>query len=366
MSVKKRKWKTASGATREAYWVRWQDENGVYRSQTLSDTSRAGKDRAEALDKEMRDRVRAAKLGVVVADPDAGAITLHEFTSTVFRDTVYSGWSATTRKTEDSRYAKHVEPTFGDKALRAITRESVKVWYAKLHAEAPATADKSLKLLAAILREAVESERIAANPALIKRRTRATDEVRVFSVAEVESIRTAFGEDHRSAMLTALCAYAGVRPGEEVMALTWSDVLWDADLLKVERLKTGRGKGRRRTTVDLLPWLKADLRAYYLRCGRPVATTPILDGLDYANFTGKGRPWDRALEVAGIDYAAPYSLRHSFASMLLASGQQVFYVADQMGHTTPALVISTYGHLIAEYKGRTIDAAEEVRLTRAA
>jgi integrase len=38
----------------------------------------------------------------------------------------------------------------------------------------------------------------------------------------------------------------------------------------------------------------------------------------------------------------------SFASLLLAEGRTVHYVAAQLGHS-PALTLSTYGHLIAEY-----------------
>jgi site-specific recombinase XerD len=41
--------------------------------------------------------------------------------------------------------------------------------------------------------------------------------------------------------------------------------------------------------------------------------------------------------------------RHSFASLLLAEGRTVHYVAAQLGHS-PALTLSTYGHLIAEYE----------------
>lgn len=56
----------------------------------------------------------------------------------------------------------------------------------------------------------------------------------------------------------------------------------------------------------------------------------------------------------------PYDLRHSFASLLLAEGRSVHYVARRLGHS-PALTLSTYGHLFAEYEhADRIDAEQEI------
>ena len=60
----------------------------------------------------------------------------------------------------------------------------------------------------------------------------------------------------------------------------------------------------------------------------------------------------------------PYDLRHSFASLLLAEGRAVHYVAAQLGHS-PVLTLSTYGHLIAEYADvAQIDAEQEIMRAR--
>lgn len=61
----------------------------------------------------------------------------------------------------------------------------------------------------------------------------------------------------------------------------------------------------------------------------------------------------------------PYDLRHSFASLLLAEGRTVHYVAAQLGHS-PVLTLSTYGHLIVEYADAgAIDVEGEIRCARA-
>ena len=78
------------------------------------------------------------------------------------------------------------------------------------------------------------------------------------------------------------------------------------------------------------------------------------------------RGWRTACRRAGLAAAPrPYDLRHSFASLLLAEGRTVHYVAAQLGHS-PALTLSTYGHLIAEYADAgPIDAEQEITKARA-
>ena len=45
--------------------------------------------------------------------------------------------------------------------------------------------------------------------------------------------------------------------------------------------------------------------------------------------------------------ASPYTLRHSFCSLLLHEGRSVIYVARQLGHDAQ-LTLGTYGHVIDE------------------
>ena len=76
---------------------------------------------------------------------------------------------------------------------------------------------------------------------------------------------------------------------------------------------------------------------------------------------GRRDCWGKACRLAGLPASPrPYDLRHSFASLLLAEGRSVHYVARQLGHS-PALTLSTYGHLFAEYEdAERIDAEAEI------
>jgi site-specific recombinase XerD len=57
-----------------------------------------------------------------------------------------------------------------------------------------------------------------------------------------------------------------------------------------------------------------------------------------------------AAQAAGVEKPHPYALRHSFVSLLLAEGATVVEVAAQAGNS-PAVVLSTYAHVIAELEG---------------
>lgn len=114
-------------------------------------------------------------------------------------------------------------------------------------------------------------------------------------------------------------------------------------------------KTRAVRTVRLLAPLAADLREWRMASGRPGDGALVFPGRDGEAWTKddwdvfRRRGWKTACRRAGLDAAPrPYDLRHSFASLLLAEGRTVHYVAAQLGHS-PVLTLSTYGHLIAEY-----------------
>ena len=73
---------------------------------------------------------------------------------------------------------------------------------------------------------------------------------------------------------------------------------------------------------------------------------------------GTGGAFGRAAAAAGVPDASPYTLRHSFCSLLLHEGRSVIYVARQIGHDAK-LTLGTYGHVIDELEDAPRVAAEE-------
>jgi integrase len=54
---------------------------------------------------------------------------------------------------------------------------------------------------------------------------------------------------------------------------------------------------------------------------------------------------DAAWEAAGIERITLHNCRHSFASLLIASGENPKAVQEFMGHSTITMTFDLYGHL---------------------
>jgi integrase len=324
---------------------------------------------AERFDVEVK---RRRQLGGV-ASLEAGRETLDEFVVEVWARIQTVTLAPKTRTHYASLYDHHLSPYLGRVPLRELRADVIARWQAeRLSAGAgPVAVRQALELLGAILQRAVEAERIAANPTRLVRRARRPrrQEVRPLSPATIEAIRASLGP--RDATLVSVLAYAGLRPGE-ALALRWADVR-ERTLLVERALSQGREedtKTRRHRTVRLLAPLKADLARWRLASRRPpeeALVFPARDGCPWSEAayqSWRRRSFDRAANAASAEYATPYALRHSFASLLLHEGRSVIYVAQQLGHDA-RLTLTRYGHVIDELDEQPrLDAEAAIRAAR--
>jgi integrase len=56
--------------------------------------------------------------------------------------------------------------------------------------------------------------------------------------------------------------------------------------------------------------------------------------------------WVKQLKLAKVEYSNLYQMRHTYASMLLPNGENILWVASQLGHVGTEMVIRTYGKWI--------------------
>ena len=54
-----------------------------------------------------------------------------------------------------------------------------------------------------------------------------------------------------------------------------------------------------------------------------------------------------------------HDLRHTFASLLIAQGESLAYVRDQLGHASIQLTVDTYGHLIPGANRQAVDRLDD-------
>ena len=169
-------------------------------------------------------------------------------------------------------------------------------------------------------------------------------------------------ERQRNALIVSMLAYGGFRPIEDRNA-EWRDVHKDA--MRVYATKT-----RRERYVDLLAPLAEDLAEWRVACkgGTDGLIIPRPSGgswsrEDWANW--RRRVYQPAALAAGVTGdLRPYRLRGSFVSLLLWSGEDLVYVADQAGHSVATLA-RHYAGVIRELRDvPKVPAAELIKAAR--
>jgi integrase len=355
---------------RVVYEVVWRDVERRQRCETFWT-----KREAEARDREIRDLRERGRHDAI----DAGSESLAEATERWWVDHVESSVSQSTAMVYASALDGHLLPRLGSVPIRDLQPADVVALQRELRADGVggAMTQKTLMVLSGIMRHSQLLGRIPANPvAPVRiRQARRKRAIRPLSPQKVEHMRAlALSRGRvRDAVLISLLAYAGLRPGE-ALALTW-DCVGDRALI----VEHGRADGSlkptktdRIRTVSLLAPVNEDLDAW-----RTLASAPADDHLlfprpdgqvfrdtDYHNW--RRRQFDPLTQAADVAGATPYTLRHSFASLLVQAGWNALEISHEMGNS-PEVVQRDYSHLFREFaRGERLNPEQVIAAARRA
>lgn len=70
--------------------------------------------------------------------------------------------------------------------------------------------------------------------------------------------------------------------------------------------------------------------------------------------------WRPILRRASVRYRPPHYLRHAYASFLIAQGESLAYVRDQLGHHSIKLTVDTYGHWLPGSNRQAVDRLDAI------
>ena len=227
--------------------------------------------------------------------------------------------------------------------------------------------NKTLVRLSQILEVALEYELVERNHAKGRnRRAKSTKPKRSWlEVEQVPSFLAAAGPYLRPLVATLLGT--GLRIGE-ACALDWSDINLPAGELRVRESKTAQGEGR---SVDIPVGLLEELAAWKARSPRRKPSDPVFISARrngrfarqttrnaQARFRGIVKRANLKLRAAGIatiDRATPHSCRRTYASIRAAAGDDVVYIAKQLGQTDPKFTFEIYQRATSR-RGKLSDA----------
>jgi integrase len=243
-------------------------------------------------------------------------------------------------------------PAFGDYPLVALETGMIQEFIAKLLAsgKSPKTANNFLVPLRKMLSDAVRWGYLTNNPAADVQRARVVH--KEMKVLTPEQVRRFLAEaEPEYELLYRIAIFCGLRSGE-LLALQWGDIDWQRSQLCVNRsvwkkqITTPKSvRGIRR--IDLGPQLLDALRA-----ARPSKARP--DDLIFTNREGTftcprnlvQRHFHPTLERAGLPRVRWHDLRHTFATLLIASGAHPKLIQYQLGHASIQTTLDRYGHLL--------------------
>lgn len=258
------------------------------------------------------------------------------------------------KKSDESYIRAHLEPAFGqlrliDIGVRQV--EAFKAARAHLHKN---TVNHHLSLLISMLRHAHDIGWLAVVPKITKYRLptasasfrylRTADEVRRFLQAAREEAERPQAE-WTIYPFFATAIFTGMRAGE-LAGLHWDDVDLDRRLITVQRSYDGPTKNGEVRHVPILDPLSPILKEWRVRCpGRLVFPT------SKGNMRQKSdrmfqEVLHRVLARAGFpkNYVGQHGLRHTFASMWMLQGGDLFRLQRVLGHLTPRMT-QRYAHL---------------------
>jgi integrase len=304
--------------------------------------------------------------------PSAAGMTLDELL-----DLYLDGLDADERLSVKTRFdyrknaEAYVRPLLGDRRVRDITPETLLEWQRHLakgggvktgKALAPNTIRLARAPLAGALKLAVSTGLVAVNPlASTPRPTRKRAVPRHWSPEEARSF-LGFMEADRTYPIWAFLLSAGLRIGE-LVALRWPNVDLDARVVRVVEFTStigyevvaSAGKSRDAIrTIDLDDQLVAILRDQRKRQAEERLAT--LDQIESDHvFTGAaGGPYhpqtlSRQLAdlsvLAGLPRLTAHGLRHTSATLMLASGIPPKVAAERLGHADATLFTNLYSHV---------------------
>jgi integrase len=212
------------------------------------------------------------------------------------------------------------------------------------------------------LGEAARMRIIPANPFLEVRRVHGRPaDVKVPAGAHLAAVRDAAPGHRRTSLLLRLALSSGARRNE-LLALTWKHVDFDAGSISIEgsleqldgviRVKTPKTRTGRRS-VELPLDMIADLRTARveaattaLATGRPLDDLPVLpatDGVSFWSPMAASQAAHRALAAADIP-GSLHGLRHAHATALLQRRVNPRAVQQRLGHANIQTTLAHYAH----------------------
>lgn len=314
-------------------------------------------------------------------DPRLGDRAFGEFAAAWDRDLDRRGLSAKTRATYRSTAARHVLGPLGSIPVAQVNTGPFLKAFVRDHLDdhGPGEVHKTKQVIASIIDLALDDGAVVANHAKgLKLPNVARREPQILTPGQVERLAGEVREpSDRSAghdglaLLVESAPYLGLRAGEfaglrarrvdlDRRVIVVAETLYDVD----GALVWGPTKNGRHRHVDIPKSIADDLARHLAAAGATgdatVFASPRGGLLRWQNFYR--RVFKPAVRRAGLpDGTCFHSLRHTYASWLIANGEQPKVISELMGHSSIDVTMDVYGHLMPGTRARAVAGLDQIR-----
>ncbi len=332
----------------DAWRIRWFDENGIRKSAVLS----TFKDAEYVLKKKL---IQTEEIKAGILRPTPKSIPFGEFCEYYQK---YFSSQKRQPKDDESIINAHLLPFFRKIPLTDIEYNVERFKLEKRHLSRK-TVHNILTLLISMLRVAHDRKWLAAIPKIKKPKVRLLEKDFRYLKTEDEICRfliAARRVDEMAFVLYATAIFTGLRAGE-LAGLTWDDISFEKRLITVQRSYQGLTKNGETRHVPLLDVLLPILREWRLKSHVSAVfpsrkDTPLQESarvfqellhrtLEQGHFPKVTRNGKQSR------YIVFHDLRHSFASLWMLKGGDMFKLQKILGHKSIQMT-QRYSHLAPE------------------
>jgi integrase len=247
---------------------------------------------------------------------------------------------------------RSINPVLGKLRLKAITSRDIAILHAKEKDRTSAcTANHMLTTVKRMLNLAVKWGMLDKNPAADQERFKEGPlRERYLDPSERQSFLRAIEEldDRLSKAALRMLLYTGCRR-EEILSLKWENVRLAEQRILLIKCKNGESR-----STHLNEKAQEVLSELYAQKDQEERTRNNEHVFASRNGTVKGyifdlrKPFEKVCRIAGIENFRIHDIRHTYASMALSSGSDLYTVQKLLGHKNPEQT-QRYSHLSASH-----------------
>lgn len=283
-------------------------------------------------------------------------VLFSQFAEKWLKDYAEVNTKASTFRSYTDAIRLHLNPHLGDRWIHKITAGHIQEIVSKKITEdglSPKSVGNLLIVLKRMLHHAVVWGYLKRNPAALVQKPRVErEEMDIFNPEEVRLFLQHVRAKHYALFLTAVLT--GLRRGE-LLALKWGDIDWRSSQIFVRRslyrgtfVSPKTNYSCRRVVISTT--LREALEQHRLIARRSE------DDLVFCNENSKPldpddlvrREFFPALDRAGLHRIRFHDLRHTYASLLIAQGENIKFIQHQLGHASATTTLDRYGHLMSD------------------